>query len=225
MSKISNHQVKQINFTLIPEPPLIDIGDIDAGKLKDKIKDSFSGEDSKPIVTQFPGVVLIFDAITQVSINILQAENRIVVANNKPTNYNEQNITALRDLVMEISKEKCLKGLRAYGFNITSSFDLDGIEDSGKYISERFLLKDNLTKDINVSSAGIRLVFGEKEARVDLRIDPRYGEKLSPTNSINVGQNVHFESALPTGGALLEQAQNVISTLEQNLTKLFTEHV
>jgi hypothetical protein len=219
MAIIKNHKTTQINIVAIPNNP-VDINSISI----DKIKTLFSSiyEDSKPVLTQFPEIIIIFDPNNQVSINIIREQNRIIIADQNITAYsnrNEDNFLKLSRKLVDIINSNDIKN---FGFNINSTFDLDnGVEDSGKFIKDNFIRVEKFESEGRVlNSAGFNVAYMENDIKFNLKLEPRMSPNASPTKAINVSQNVHYTKSLPELTQLKSDYEAIYSNLLSALSNI-----
>lgn len=215
MATILEQQTTQVNITLVPKGP-INLGLVPSSELEVKITEIY-GDSSKPVLTKFPDVFVLFDPNNQVAINVLSEQNRIIVSDNRVTPYASRNLDkfiqftkSAVDMILEKTKTD---GIVAYGLNIMAVIDTDQ-EDSSKFLLEKFIKQEE--GGVAFIGGGVRLIFetnGGDKYRNDLRLDPRFGPKLTPTKSIQVNQNSHFEAtSLPA-----------LEHLNSRVTKIYNE--
>jgi len=192
MTEIENHNTTQVNLVVSSAKPL-DLDSIDIPKLKTILSSIYEG--CKPIITQFPEILVIFDPNNQISINVIKDQNIIIVADQRVTPYSGREMDNFIKLA-----DKCIKtifknkaDIKNYGVNILSNFDLKDVKNSGDFLKSKFL-KEEIFNSIPLKSAGLNIVFyDEKErARFSLKLDPVLGTDLEPTKSVKINQNAHF---------------------------------
>lgn len=220
MAKITNHQTTQVNFILIPQKP-INI-DVDTTKLKTKLSDIF--ENSKTIMTQFPGITILFDPNNQISVNVLRDQNRIIIANNTVTPYSGRPLDNFLKFVKESVDIINNNEIKDYGFNILSNFDLEnGLIDSGDFIKENYIVKEKFSTLGILKSAGLKVVHEKDGVRRELRIEARMGPGLEPTKSISINYNNHFAGrSLPNLTSLQTQCQEIYNGLPGDIETIFS---
>ncbi len=218
MAKIQNQQTVQINAVIIPKQN-IDIYNININGIKDILEGIYG--DSKPVVTQFPELLLVFDPNNQVSINIIKEQNRIIIADNSISSYLSRDKSNFYSLVNKINNLITENDVKDYGFNILSIFDLkNGTKNSGMFIAKEFINKDKI-KELDVVSAGIDIIYKEDNIRYDLKIKPRNNQNLEPTKSISVDLNAHFSNKkLPKIADLRKEFDEIYNNLANNLDNL-----
>jgi hypothetical protein len=219
MASITNHQVKQINLTLVPNSP-VDINLIETDKIAGKLVDLFA--DSKITKTQLPEILFLLDPINQISVNVIESENRIIIGYNKPAQYTEVQLENFLRFCFECSKLINQNDIKAFGFNVASVFDIDGNNDSGKFLSDKFL-KINAAFTPTVAAAGIKLIYKTESVRNQLQLEPRFDKDLEATKSVVVSFNAHRATALPAYSELLELCRKDYTEFGQNLTKIFAD--
>lgn len=218
MATISEQQTTQVNITIVPKSP-VNLGLVPSDGLGLKITEIY-GDSSKPVLTKFPDVFVLFDPNNQIAINVLSESNRIIVSDNRVTPYASRNLDkfvqftkSAVDMILEKTKTD---GLIAYGLNIMAVIDIDQ-KDSSKFLLEKFIKQEG---GVAFIGGGVKLIFeanGGDKCRNDLRLDPRFGPKLTPTKSIQVNQNSHFEAdslpALELFNGQVIKVYNELSTL------------
>lgn len=220
MSNIINHKTIQVNFILIPKNP-IDIN-IDAVKLKNTLLDDF--KDSKAIITQFPEVFVLFDPDNQITITILKDQNKIIIADNRITPYSGRTFDNFFPFVKKAVDIINKNDIKDYGFNIISNFDLENdSSNSGEFIKDNFINKENLNTFGDLKSAGLKLTYSKDDIRNEIKIEPMFGLKLEPTKSVMVNHNSHFANAsLPSHEQLQKDCQKIYDNLPNDLTSIFS---
>lgn len=222
MANILDQQTTQVNITLVPKSP---INRVSGDALEVKIKEIY-GDSSKPVITKFPDIFVLFDPNNQVAVNVLSEQNRIIISDNRVTPYASRDMRKFVQFAKSsadiILKETQTDGIVAYGLNILATIDVDQ-EDSSKFLLEKFIKMEG--NGIEPIGGGIRLIFkvanGDNGYRCDLRLDPRFGSKLTPTKSIQVNQNSHFEVvSLPTFEELSDLVIKIYNGLPIFLAKI-----
>lgn len=222
MTSIENHQTTQVNFVLIPNSPanIYDVGI--PSLLEAKLNDIY--EDSKPVVTKFPDFLVIYDSKNFININILAGQNRIVIADTRVTPYSGRdlsNFIKFSHMAVNIINQNKIKD---YGFNIISTLDLKENDDSGEYIKDKFINQNSLKDLGDLKSAGIRIVYEKDSTRYEIKIDPRTGVDLAPTNQTDVNQNAHFQSSsFPALSDLQKKCQQIYDDFSQNLNTILID--
>jgi hypothetical protein len=218
MASITNHNTTQVNIVIIPTNS-IDINTIATDKIKSFIGDIY--EDSKPIITQFPELLVVFDPNSQISINFIREQNKVVIADNKVTPYTGRDMNNFIKLVSKINSVMTSNNVKDFGFNILSVFDLENEpEDSGLFIKNNFIKTEKFV-DKNIVSAGINIAYEAEGVRYGLKLEPRNTEDLSSTKSIVVNQNAHFAGEkLPEFSDLLNKCSNIYNDLLATLTAI-----
>jgi hypothetical protein len=225
MANITNQQTTQINITFVPKNQVnstLTPGDA----LEVKIKEIY-GDSSKPIITKFPNVFVLFDPNNQVAVNVLSEQNRIIIGDNRVTPYANRDLAKFiqftKSSIDMILEKTQTDGIVAYGLNILTVIDIDQA-DSSKFLAEKFINKG--TSGIEFIGGGIKLIFNDTiegdVCRSVLRLDPRFaGLKLTPTKSIQINQNFHFENAsIPDLTKLNGQINKIYSGLPTFLAKI-----
>jgi len=219
MPTITNHLVSQVNVVIIPSTPL-DFGVISIDRIKTKLAETYS--DSKPVLTQFPDLMLIFDSNNQISITILKDNNRVIVADNKITPFTDRELENFLRFVKDTMDIINNNNIKNYGFNILSVFDIDqeGF-DSGAFIRDQFMRNSAKAEILqNVQSVGVNIVYRDGEIRYDLRLEPRFGPNLESSKSISANLNVHFNGSLESLTELNTKLRNIYDGFSANLTRL-----
>ena len=224
MANISNQQTIHINITLVPKNP-INIGRTPGEALELKMKEIY-GDTSKPVTTKFPNLFVLFDPNNQVAMNIVSEQNRIIISDNRVTPYTSRDLSKFiqftkssADMIVEKTQTD---GIIAYGLNIFTVIDIDQ-DDSSKFLLEKFINKG--TSGVDFIGGGVKLIFkGTVDSdmyRGELRLDPRFaGLKLTPTNSIEINHNSHFEAvSLPDLTKLNHQINKIYAELSTFLAK------
>lgn len=220
MASISNHQVQQVNLILIPETP-IDLGRISADSIVARLQSIF--EDGKVTRTQLPEILVILDPVSQISVNVLESENRIIIADTQPAAYTANRLNNFLRFAHACAQLVSGNAMKAYGFNISSVFDLEDTADSGQILSSIFI-KELESFDHAINAAGVKLIYNDSDGvRCQLALDPRFGKDLAVTKSINANFNVHRPHALPEYAVLLEQCQRDYDNFGSNLTQVLSE--
>jgi hypothetical protein len=225
MANIVNQQTTQVNITFVPKNQ-INSARTPGDQLELKIKEIY-GDSSKPIITKFPNVFVLFDPNNQVAVNILSEQNRIIIGDNRVTPYASRDLSKFiqftKSSVDIILKETQTDGIIAYGLNISTVIDVDQ-DDSSKFLVEKFINKG--TSGVGFIGGGIKLIFKDTidgdECRFTLQLDPRFaGLKLTSTKSIQINQNSHFENvSLPDLTKLNGQINRIYSGLPTFLAKI-----
>ncbi len=217
--KITNHETLLTNFVLVPEKP-VEPGTLNADKIKSKIIEIF-GDSSKPITTQFPELMLIFDSTNQ--INITAEREKIIISDNKVTGYASRDLAKFTQLARAVYEILSFDKLKAYGFNIISTFETDA-EDSSQFLRDKFIQKEAFGDAGELIGSAVRFIYKTKDGiRNDLRIEPKFadGASVIPQGNIQVSQNSNFiDSALPTLTDFKEKTTNLYNDLPVVLGKL-----
>jgi len=218
MAQISNHKTKETNIVVIPNNP-IDLSSVKPSELKDIIIEIYG--DAKPVVTQFPDILMIFEPNNNISINIITDQNKIVISDNSVTEYTGRVMDNFFNLVCKIVEVINKNDIKNYGFNIISVFDLDnGIDDSGKFIKNNFLNNEKFSDEKYVG-AGLGIVYKNAGVRYNLSLNPRNDSNLEPTKSIIVSQNAHVAgNKIPPLSELSEKCKSIYSDLLNTLNAL-----
>ncbi|MEN9328645.1 MAG: hypothetical protein RI947_1453 [Candidatus Parcubacteria bacterium] len=221
MASIENHQTAQVNMVIIPNIPL-DIYALDTTKIKTKIADIFS--DSKPVITQFPEIVVIFEPNNQISVNVIKDDNKIIIADNKITPYTSRDTATFLKFAKEAS-DIILGGSQAkqFGINILSVLDISGDSiKSGEIIRDKFINISNFNEKLGgtIEGAGIKVVYKKDTIRYDLMMEPRFGTDLIPTKSININLNAHLNGDIPDLTRLTSLGQEIYNNLASTVTLL-----
>ncbi len=187
----------------------------------DKIKAKFVeiyGDSSKPTITQFPELLVIFDAVNQINVSI--ERGKAVITDSKVTNFNQRDLNKLSQFAHSIFNVLELGKLKAYGFNTICLMDLEAGTNSSKLLSDSFLKLDKFTSsEGEIIGGGVRLIYkNASSVRNDLRIDPFFAEgSLDETETIRVNQNSNFDKqVLPD----LSELQGCISDIYNALPVL-----
>ena len=223
MTNILNQQTIQVNLTIVPKNP-VNLQLIQGNDLESKVVEIY-GDSSKPVLTKFPDIFVLFDPNHQITVNVLSERNRIIVGDNRVTPYAGRDLQKFiqfsKSVVDMLLKQTKTEKMEAYGLNIMSIFDIDQ-EDSSKFLLKKFIKQKDNT--ISFIGGGIRLIFkanGSDVHRNDLRLDPRFGSKLQPTKSIQVNQNSHFKlTSLPPLEQFNTQVTNIYNKLPLTLSKI-----
>ncbi len=220
MPEIINPKTRQINVTLVSNSS-INIESITDADFKNQVIDAY-GTEAKPSVSRFPDMVLLFDPTFQLSINIFINEKRVIIGDNRITNYSERNLDEFARVVSGIN-DVIFKGredpLLAYGINVTFVAELSVEEDSAVFLKDHFFQPSRL--EGKVYGSGIRIISEEETHKNDLRIDPRLGNNLIPTKAIVVGQNSHFsDNKLPTPSEIKNQITDIYGEIPNRLDAL-----
>lgn len=221
MANIIQHQTIQVNFTLVPKTK-INLGLLSTDALERKMEEIY-GDSSKPILTKFPDVFVLFDPKNQVTINILSDQNRVIISDNRVTSFSGRNLNdfiqfakGAADIILKNEDR-----ITAYGFNILTIADLD-VDDTAKFMLNKFIKQDFNDEEIEFLGGGVRLIFQDNDHRNDLRLNPHWKLNLSATKSIEINQNSHFVStSLPVLTELDSKIKNIYSNLPIFLGKIF----
>ena len=218
MTEIINHKTKQINFVLIPKQSInFSIG---TDNLKDVFIDKI--DNSKPVITQFPEITILFDPTSQIGVSIIKEQNKIIIADNNITNYSSRSTDTFLELTKKMVDVINNNDIKSYGFNIISSFDLDDKEDSAKYIKDNFINFPKLDQDsIEIKGGNVGFIYEKGGIKYTLKLDSQIDTESNPTKTILVNQNVHFENKkLPDFSDFKRQTNEIYDELLQLLNKI-----
>ena len=227
MTKIIDHKTLLTNLVLIPRSS-INIGSLNNNDIKNKLIDIY-GETCKPVVAQFPDLLLIFDPANQIEFSIIgEAEqNKISINDKKVTNYSSRELNKLSQLA-KAAEEIILdedQEISAYGFNILSLVD-SSEKNSSRFILNSFINNEKIKDSIKPVGGGVRLIYNKRHRGSnsvnDLRIDPHFDEKkLFSSKTIHISQNSHFISKrLPGLSGLDKQITKIYDDLPMLITNL-----
>ncbi len=219
MADIIDNQTTQVNFVLVPRART-DLGSLPVGQLEAKMKTIY-GDTSKPVLTKFPDVFVMFDPTNQASVSALADQNRVIVSDNRVTPFSGRELEKFVALSRGVAELILGSGeVKAYGINIMSSVDLDQ-PDSAKFMLDHFIKG---VGGIEVSGGGIDLIYTGNGFRNYLRLEPRFeGPSNAPTKSVQVNQNSHTDvRSLPNLEDLRLKVTGVYSSLPTFLGRLFT---
>jgi len=218
MARISNHTVKQVNVTIVPDS-IVKTQLVDSHALGGKLRDLF--ESAEPVIINLPEIVSVVDPKNKMGVNILQQENRVVISDDSITPYTNRPLENLIKLTQHVDKivfrneENPIK-IRVYGFNISSSLDLnpnnDGDEPilAGKYILDNFISGGKIENiDGDPESAGVQLVYTKNDVRYTLKVAARVTSRdLEDTKTLSIEFNAHFKKTLPEDYTAIEAEFN-----------------
>jgi len=151
------------NFSIIVITDPVDIGKISIDNLKNKVPFDFISYATKEVLLL---------GSTEKKIKVTLQSNRFEFVDENRVPFNDREFDYLKDIFDNLTATLSIK---AFGINIFENIVLDGIEDAGSFIADKFLKnKTAIEKDINypVFSHTVRMFFGEINSHFDLRLFP-----------------------------------------------------
>lgn len=178
------------------------------------------GDSSKPSITQFPELIIIFDPVKQITINV--DRKKIIILDGRVSSYTERDLEKFIRFSRAVYESLLEDGIIAYGLNIGAVGDIDEV-DSAAYLAKNFIQSEKFGETIEATGAGARLVFNAAGIRTDLRVEPIFAEgpMQVPTKSLSFNQNSNFVAkTLPALTEFETQTKSIYNELPVLLGKI-----
>jgi len=217
---MENFKAKQVNLVVIPSNR-IDFNNLKMDDISSTIIDVFSN--AKPVFSKYPDFFICLEPNNQFNLNIIGIENKIIISDNRITEYTGRDLSNFYNLARRLIEIICANGVKDYGFNIIGNFDLSSNADSALYIKNKFVSLPNFNGNVLIG-AGANIIFKDADIRFNLRMEPVFNQEMQPTKSIEINQNAHFSgSPLPSLAEMQTKLNGIYSNLFSSLSTVISE--
>lgn len=219
--------LRQFNIITVFED--LDLNALPLDEIRGVLLDIY-GTDSKPLISQFPSILVVI--LPQHQINIVVEGKRLQIVDLRAGEFEGRDILnflraahQLNSLVSKGVRPKIL----AYGFNFHGGILLgktgSKIDSAKKLIplSIKNVSKFSKLLKANLIGSSFRAIYKRKDKRFDIRIEPVFGSKTTPTPRATVSYNIHFDSSsFPKFSELQRQFKNSRGYFESDLRDILT---
>ncbi len=206
--EISHWAILQTNITLVYDA--VNLEDIDRNALRRQIV-----PETPPVVTEIPGemIALVYPTM---QVACILGDRRVRVNDGSQQTIGNRPLAAITLATAGlIDRQRLL----AYGFNYDILLTLSGVDDSGRLLTENFLLEPSqLAHRLNAQlhATSLRLNYARQGTRYELALEP------DQAGRIKAHLNVHFEGpeCLPNADTLQASFQSEFDGLIATLRNL-----